>query len=102
MKVCEKVVSVTKDEMIEQLLQQVASLTTIVDNQTYDARKCEIDLEKNEITLELEFSNQSDSFQTGILVFILPESEKEYDRNTAFETLKLVLKLGYKIEKQVR
>lgn len=32
----------------------------------------------------------------------LPESEKEYDRNTAFETLKLVLKLGYKIEKQVR
>ena len=34
MKVCEKVVSVTKDEMIEQLLQQVASLTTTVDNQT--------------------------------------------------------------------
>ena len=38
--------------------------------ENYDARKCEIDLEKNEITLELEFSNQSDSFQTGILVFI--------------------------------
>lgn len=29
----------------------------------------------------------------------LPESEKEYDRNTAFETLKLIIKLGYKIEK---
>ena len=29
----------------------------------------------------------------------LPESEKEYDRKTAFETLKLVVKLGYKIEK---
>lgn len=29
----------------------------------------------------------------------LPESEKEYDRLTAFETLKLVVKLGYKIEK---
>ena len=29
----------------------------------------------------------------------LPESEKEYDRNTAFETLKLVVSLGYKIEK---
>ena len=29
----------------------------------------------------------------------LPESEKDYDRKTAFETLKLVVKLGYKIEK---
>lgn len=29
----------------------------------------------------------------------LPESEKEYDRNTALETLKLFLKMGYKIEK---
>lgn len=28
----------------------------------------------------------------------LPESEKEYDRNTALETLKLIIKLGYKIE----
>ena len=29
----------------------------------------------------------------------LPESEKEYDRNTAFETLKLIVALGYRIEK---
>ncbi len=29
----------------------------------------------------------------------LPESEKEYDRNTALETLKLIVKLGYHIEK---
>ena len=29
----------------------------------------------------------------------LSESEKEYDRNTAMETLKLIMKLGYKIEK---
>ncbi len=29
----------------------------------------------------------------------LPESEKEYDRNTALETLKLIAKLGYHIEK---
>ena len=29
----------------------------------------------------------------------LPEGEKEYDRNTAIETLKLILKLGWKIEK---
>ena len=30
----------------------------------------------------------------------LPESEKEYDRNTALETLKLRVALGYKIEKE--
>lgn len=27
----------------------------------------------------------------------LPESEKEYDRNTALETIKLILKMGYSI-----
>lgn len=29
----------------------------------------------------------------------LPESEKEYDRSTSSETLKLIIKLGYKIVK---
>lgn len=29
----------------------------------------------------------------------LPESEKAYDRNTAMETLKLIVKLGYRISK---
>ena len=29
----------------------------------------------------------------------LPEEEKVYDRNTSIETLKLILKLGFKIEK---
>ena len=29
----------------------------------------------------------------------LSDSEKEYDRNTAIETLKLIVKLGYKISK---
>ena len=29
----------------------------------------------------------------------LPDSEKEYDRNTALETIKLIIKLGYRIEK---
>ena len=29
----------------------------------------------------------------------LPELEKEYDRRTAMETLKLIIALGYKIEK---
>lgn len=30
----------------------------------------------------------------------LPESEKEYDRNTALETLKLIIRLGYSITKE--
>ena len=30
----------------------------------------------------------------------LPESEKEYDRNTAMETLKLVVSLGYTISRK--
>ena len=29
----------------------------------------------------------------------LPDSEREYDRHTAVETLKLILSLGYSIEK---
>ena len=30
----------------------------------------------------------------------LPGSEKEYDRNSALETLKLIIKMGYHIEKR--
>lgn len=30
----------------------------------------------------------------------LPETEKDYDRQAAFETLKLIKKLGYKITKE--
>ena len=30
----------------------------------------------------------------------LPESEKDYDRHTAVETLKLIMKLGWTIEKK--
>ena len=30
----------------------------------------------------------------------LPESEKEYDRKTALDTLKLITALGYRIEKK--
>lgn len=30
----------------------------------------------------------------------LSDSEKEYDRNTALQTLKLIVSLGYKIEKK--
>ncbi len=40
--------------------------------------------------------------QTPCLVpyHMLPEEEKQYDRNTAMETLRLIIKLGYKIEKK--
>lgn len=31
---------------------------------------------------------------------VLPEAEKEYDRKTAMETLKLIVKLGYEIKKK--
>ena len=30
----------------------------------------------------------------------LPEREKDFDRNTALETVKLIVKLGYKIRKE--
>ena len=30
----------------------------------------------------------------------LPESEKEYDRNTSMETIRLILSLGYRIQKK--
>ena len=30
----------------------------------------------------------------------LPENEKDFDRNTAMETLKLIIALGYRIEKE--
>lgn len=49
------------------------------------------------------YGNKKDSNlkQTPCLVPYeeLPESEKEYDRNTAYETIKVILKLGYKIVK---
>ena len=34
------------------------------------------------------------------LTFRFTDSEKEYDRNTAMGTLKLIVALGYKIEKE--
>lgn len=30
----------------------------------------------------------------------LPESEKDFDRNTAMETIRLIVKMGYKISKE--
>ena len=44
------------------------------------------DIEKKETNQLVEYEN-------------LEESEKDYDRNTALETLKLIIKLGYKISR---
>lgn len=43
--------------------------------------------------------NDADAKTTPLLVpyLDLPESEKDYDRNTALETLKLITKLGHQI-----
>lgn len=30
----------------------------------------------------------------------LPESEKDYDRNTALETIKTIIKLGYSVQRE--
>lgn len=50
-----------------------------------------------------QYGEQKDAGQkvTPLLVPYdeLPASEQEYDRNTAMETLKTIIKLGYKIEK---
>ncbi|MBR0090099.1 MAG: Ryanodine receptor Ryr [Lachnospiraceae bacterium] len=44
----------------------------------------------------------SDAKTTPLLVPYedLSDEEKEYDRKTAFETLKLIVKLGYTVEKK--
>lgn len=46
--------------------------------------------------------NDPEKKETPLLVPYdeLPESEREYDRNTALNTLKLIVKMGYIIEKK--
>ena len=49
------------------------------------------------------FGNVKDSVSNTTPMLVpyseLPESEKDYDRKTALETLKVIIKLGYTIEK---
>ena len=49
------------------------------------------------------FGNVKDSVSKTTPMLVpyseLPESEKDYDRKTALETLKVIIKLGYTIEK---
>ena len=44
--------------------------------------------------------NDAEKFHPCLVTYEdLPENEKEYDRNTAMETLKVIVKLGYRIKK---
>ena len=71
-------------EKIAENVHDVWAVGRIAEGWTYGEKK---DAEKKTTTL----LNQYDK---------LPESEKDYDRNTAFETLKLIVKLGYTISKK--
>ena len=70
-------------ELIAKNVHDVWSLQRIKEGWTYGEKK------------------DSDLKQTPLLVPYeeLSESEKEYDRNSAYETLKLIIKFGYRIEK---
>ena len=54
------------------------------------------------IDMENEERNDVEKTIPGLVPYEeLPESEKEYDRNTSRETLKLILKLGFGIGKSL-
>lgn len=68
-------------EKIAENVHDVWALGRISEGWTYGPTK---DVEKKMTPLLVPYSE-------------LPESEKEYDRNTALETLKLIVKMGYTI-----
>lgn len=70
-------------EKIAENVHDVWSAGRMAEGWTYGEKK---DAEKKTTPLLIPYSE-------------LPESEKDYDRNTAFETLKLIVKMGYRIEK---
>lgn len=78
------------DDELEQLVEQLArnvhdnwAVGRINEGWTYDPERNDI-LKQNPCLVDYDE---------------LPESEKDYDRNTAVETLKLILKLGWEIKK---
>ena len=79
----EELVALT--EKIAENVHDVWSAGRMAEGWTYGKKK---DAEKKTTPLLIPYSE-------------LPESEKAYDRNTAFETLKLIVKMGYRIEKRV-
>lgn len=68
-------------EKIAENVHDVWAVGRIAEGWTYGEKK---DAEKKTTPLLVPYSE-------------LPESEKEYDRNTSVETLKLIVKLGYDI-----
>lgn len=70
-------------ERIAQNVHDVWAVGRISEGWTYGEKK---DAEKKTTPLLIPYDE-------------LPEREKEYDRNTAFETLKLIVKMGYEIQK---
>lgn len=71
-------------EKIAQNVHDVWALGRIAEGWTYGEKK---DAEKKVTPLLIPYGD-------------LPESEKEYDRNTALETLKMIIKMGYRIAKE--
>lgn len=76
----------TLTEKIAENVHDVWAAGRIAEGWTYGEKK---DAERKTTPLLIPYSK-------------LPESEKEYDRNTALETLKLIVKLGYTISRGVR
>ena len=77
----EEILSLT--EKIAENVHDVWAVGRISEGWTYGAKK---DVDKKITPLLVSYSE-------------LPESEKEYDRNTALNTLKYLIKMGYRIEK---
>ncbi|MCH5299431.1 MAG: Ryanodine receptor Ryr [Ruminococcus sp.] len=71
-------------EMIAENIHDVWAKGRIEEGWTYDAKK---DGEKKTNPCLVPYDE-------------LPETEKEYDRNTTLETLRLIIKLGYEIKKK--
>lgn len=68
-------------ELIAENVHEVWSAGRMAEGWKYGKKK---DMDKKTTPLLIPYSQ-------------LAESEKEYDRNTALETLKLIIKLGYRI-----
>ena len=47
-----------------------------------------------------DMQNENSNWEFTLLSDLFPEEEKEYDRNTAMNTIKMVKKLGFRIERE--
>ena len=74
----------TLTEMIAENVHDVWAVGRIAEGWIYGEEK---DVQKKTTPLLIPYDELSDN-------------EKDYDRNTALETLKLIIKLGYKISKE--